>query len=151
MTIHESIKTDIASALRAKDTLRLTTLRSLLTSIVNELIAKKRKPNELLNDEETNIVLKHAANQRKESIRQFEIGGRDDLADIEKEELTIIETFLPKPLPHSEIERVVRMKIAELKITDSRKSGQLIGAVIKELKGNTSGEEVKEIVNKLLI
>lgn len=149
MTIHETIKDGIKEALKAKDEVRLRTLRSLVTAMTNEVVAKKRKPDEFLTDEEALAVLKRASNQRKDSIEQFESGGRNDLAEPEKAELAIIETFLPAQMSEEEIAKVVQAKIAELS-ADKSKAGMLTGAVMKELKGKADGNVVKKIIDSLL-
>jgi len=149
MAIHDSIKTSIPEALKAKDEVRLRTLRSLVTAMTNEVVAKKRKPDEFLTDEEAMAVLKRASNQRKDSIEQFEKAGRSELAAPEKEELAIIESLLPTQMSREEIEVVVKAKIAEMN-ADKSKAGQLTGAVMKELKGKADGGDVKSVVDSLL-
>ncbi len=149
MAIHDSIKASIPEALRAKDEVRLRTLRSLVTAMTNEVVAKKRKPDEFLTDEEAMAVLKRASNQRKDSIEQFEKAGRSELAAPEKEELAIIESLLPAQMSREEIEVVVKAKIAEMN-ADKSKAGQLTGAVMKELKGKADGGDVKSVVDSLL-
>ena len=71
MATHEMLKKSIPDALRARDEVRLRTLRSLITAMTNEVVAKKRKPDEFLTDEEAFTVVKRAVNQRKDSIEQF--------------------------------------------------------------------------------
>ncbi len=149
MTIHEGIKAGVPEALKAKDEVRLRTLRSLLTAMTNEVVAKKRKPNEFLTDEEALAVLKRASNQRKDSIQQFEAAGRGELAETEKAELAIIEALLPAQMSKEEIEAVVKAKIAEMG-ADKSKAGQLTGAVMKDLKGKADGGDVKAVVDALL-
>jgi uncharacterized protein len=148
--IHESIKSGIMEALRAKDQVTLRTYRSLATAMTNEVVAKKRKPDEFLTDEEALAVLKRASNQRKDSIQQFEAGGRPELAEPEKEELAVIEALLPELMSREQVEEVVKAKIAELGITDKSSAGKLTGNVMSELKGKADGGVVKEIVDSLL-
>lgn len=112
-------------------------------------LLKKRKPDEFLEDEDALAVLKRASNQRKDSIEQFEKGGRPELAAPEKEELAIIDTFLPAQMSEDEIETVVKAKIAELS-ADKSKAGVLTGAVMKELKGRADGALVKTVTDRLL-
>ncbi len=150
MTIHETLKAAIPDAMRAKDTVRLTTLRSLVTAMTNEVVAKKRKPNEFLTDEEALAVLKRATNQRKDSIEQFEKAGRGDLAETEKAELAIIESFLPAQMSREEIEKIAREKMAELGVSGKADAGRFMGAVMKELKGKADGNDVKAVVDSLL-
>ncbi len=150
MTIHEAVKAGIPDALRAKDEVRLRTLRSLVTAMTNEVVAKKRKPDEFLTDEEALAVVKRSANQRKDSIEQYEAAGRGDLAEPEKAELTILEAFLPAQMSKEEVEVAVKAKMAELGVTDKAKAGQLTGAVMKDLKGKADGGLVKEVVEGLL-
>ncbi|VAW32074.1 Transamidase GatB domain protein [hydrothermal vent metagenome] len=150
MTIHENLKKDIPNALRAKDTTRLTTLRSLVTAMTNEVISKKRKPNEFLKDEEALAVLKRSANQRKDSIEQFEKAGRLDLAETEKAELSIIESFLPAQMSREDIEKIARKKMTELNISGKADTGRFMGALMKELNGNADGADVKAVVDILL-
>lgn len=150
MTIHESIKAGIPNALRSKDLTRLTTLRSLLTAMTNEVIAKKRKPEEVLTDNEALVVLKRAANQRKDSIEQYEKGNRQELAKDEKEELTIIRSFLPPQLSRAEIRKVATEKISELGSSSEVEIGRLIGALMKEFNGKADGTDVKAVVEELL-
>ncbi len=134
-------------ALRAKDQVRLRTYRSLVTAMTNEVVAKKRKPDEFLSDDDALAVLKRAANQRKDSIQQFEAGGRPELAVPEKEELAVIEALLPEQLSREEIEAAVKAKIDELGVTDKSGTGKLTGAVMQELKGQADGSLVKEIID----
>ena len=150
MAIHESIKQAIPEALRAKDKVRLRTLRSLSSAMTNEVVAKKRKPDELLMDEEAVAVLKRASNQRKDSIEQFDTAGRTDLSATEKEELVIIESLLPTMMDREEIEKVAQAKMAELNVSSKQDTGKFIGAVMKELKGKADGGDVKAVVDSLL-
>lgn len=150
MTIHESIKAAIPGAMRAKDEVRLRTLRSLTTALTNEAVAKKLGPTALLPDEDALAVLKRASNQRKDSIEQFENGGRPELAESEKAELAVIEAYLPALMPAEEIEAAARAKMAELGITEKSKAGQLTGALMKDLKGRADGGVVKSVVDTLL-
>lgn len=150
MPIHQDLKSRIPDAMRAKDQVRLQTYRSLVTMMTNEVVAKKRKPDEFLTDDEALAVLKRAANQRKDSIEQYEKGGRPELAENEKAELAIIEEFLPAQLSREEIETVVKAKMLETGTTDKSGAGKLTGAVMQELKGQADGGVVKEVVDSLL-
>ena len=167
MLIHETLKKSIPDAMRAHDAVRLQTLRSLITMMTNEVVAKKRKPDEFLTDEEALAVIKRAANQRKDSIEQCEKGGRPELAVSEKAELVIIEAYLPAMMSREEIEAVVKAKMTELGVSseaDAAKTpegrspgaslealrGKLTGTLMKELKGKADGGDVKAVVDKLL-
>lgn len=148
--LHRQIKEEIKGALRERDELRLSVLRGLLASFTNEVIARGRKPDGMLSDEEAIAVIKRAVKQRKESIEQFNKGGRPELAQKEQQELEMLKVYLPEAMSPLEIEKVARAKKSELEITDKSKSGLLVGAVMKELKGNADGALVKKIVEGLL-
>ena len=150
MAIHESIKAGIMEAMRAKDQVKLRTYRSLTTAMTNEVVAKKRKPDEFLADDEALTVLKRAANQRKDSIQQYEAGGRPELAEPEKEELAVIEALLPAQMSREQVEEAVKTKMAELGVSDKSGAGKLTGAVMGQLKGQADGGMVKEVVDSLL-
>ncbi len=147
--IIEKIKAELMEAMKAKDSVKTLTLRGLIAGCTNELVAKGKKPNEEVTDDIAMPVLKRLANQRKDSIEQFTKGGRADLADVEKKELEIISSYLPAQASIEEIKKVAEAKKVEMGITDKAKSGQLMGAVIKELKGNADSGDVKTIVESL--
>jgi len=149
MTIHETLKKELPDAMRAKDEVKLRTLRALLTAFTNELVSMKEKPDGFLPDEKTLQVLKRASNQRKDSIEQFERGKRPDLARHEHEELAIIDAYLPETMGQEEILKVAKAKKEQLQIDDKAKMGMLMGAVMQELKGKADGNDVKEVVNSL--
>jgi len=149
MTLHQKIKKEMQEALKAKEELKLSVLRGLMSAFTNELVVKKRKPSEELGDEEVLTVISRGAKQRKDSIEQFRNGGRDDLAEKEEAELKIIEKYLPEMMGTEEIEKVARAKKEELGVTDKSKMGMLMGAVMSELKNKADGNQVKEIVESL--
>jgi len=140
----------MTAAMKARDQLRVDTLRGALAAFTNELVAKGRKPTEALSDDEAIAVLKRLAKQRKEAAEQYEKGGRAELAEKESSELKIIEEFLPQMASREEIERVARAKKSELDVVDSSGIGKLTGIVMKEMAGRADGQTVKEIVAALL-
>ena len=148
--IHTDIHEQIKEAMRAKDALRLSVLRGLLAAFTNEAVAKKRKPHELLSDEEALAVIKRAGNQRRDSIEQFSKGNRKDLADKETAELNLLEEYLPAQMSREDIEKVAKAKKEALGITDKKDMGRLMGAVMAELKGQADGGDVKAVVENLL-
>src|SRR3989338_7640596 len=93
--MQEKIQNEIKEAMRAKDQVRLTTLRGMLAAFTNELVAKGKKPNEVIEDQDALAVIRRLVKQRKDSIEQFEKGQRVDLADNERSELRVLEEFLP--------------------------------------------------------
>ncbi len=147
--LHEQIKNGIKDAMLAKDSLKLKTLRNMVAAFTNELIAKGRKPNEFLTDEEVLTVIARLAKQRKDSIAQFRDGHREDLVKEEEAELGILETYLPKMMDKAEVEQFARAKKEELSITDPTKKGMLMSAIMKDLKGKADGTVVKEAVDAL--
>lgn len=149
MSIHTELKNSIKGALKAKDEVRLRTVRSVVTACTNTLVATNRTPQEELSDEEVLAVIKKLAKQRKESIVQFEAAGREDLAVVEKEELAVLEAYLPTLMSREEILPVAEKIKAELKVEDKSKLGILVGAVMKELKGKADGADVKAVVEGL--
>ena len=150
MTIHQQIKEQIKEAMKAKDTVRLGVVRGLVASFTNELVAMKRMPTDELTDEEVLNVIRRAVKQRKDSIEQFTKGGRTDLADTEKAELSILETYLPAQMSQDDVMAIAKAKMAELGVTDASKKGLFMGALMKELKGKADGGIVKEVVDELL-
>lgn len=146
--LHTTLKENMKEALKAREETRLTTLRGILSAITNELVALKRKPDEILEDDGVQTVIKRAVKQRKDSIAQFEQGGRDDLAQQEKAELAILETYLPAQVSREEIAAVVAKVLSENQDIDPSKAGIIVGAVMKELQGNADGALVKEIVTE---
>ncbi len=149
MTLHQQIKEEIKKAMLAKDANKLRTVRSISAAFTNELVAKRRKPDEILSDEDAIAVIKRQAKQRKDSIEQFKAGGRNDLVEVEEKELAIIETFLPAQMSREDIQKIAEAKKTELGISDKTKFGQLMGAVTKEIKGQADGNLVKEVVESL--
>jgi uncharacterized protein YqeY len=144
--LHQSIKDSLKDAMKAKEAVRLRTIRHMLTAFTNELVAKGKTPQDWLDDETTLAVIKRLAKQRKESITQYEAADRPELAVPEKEELEVLETYLPQMMSQEEIKPVVEAKKAELSIEDKSKMGMLVGAVMKELAGRADGGDVKAVV-----
>ncbi len=149
MSLHTDIKSELKEAMKAKDAPKLRTVRSMLTAFTNELVATGKTPQDELDDDAVLSVIKRLAKQRKESILQYEDAGRDDLSGPEKEELVILETYLPQLMSTEEIKPIVEAKIAEMG-ADKSKMGMVIGAVMKDLQGKADGGDVKEVVQELL-
>ena len=147
--LHEQIKNNIKEAMLAKNTVLLETLRSMVASFTNELISKNRKPNEFLSDEEVIAVITRLSKQRKDSIEQYTKGNRGDLVKEEEAQLAILETYLPKLMEKSEIEKIAKDKKEELGINEVAKKGMLMQALMKDLKGKADGGVVKEVVDSL--
>lgn len=147
--LHEQIKEKIKEAMKAKDTVALNVYRGLVTAFTNELVATGKTPQEMLSDEGALAVITRTAKQRKDAIEQFEKGGRQDLADEDRAQLAILETYLPKMMDKSEVENIARAKKDELGITDGSKKGMLMSALMRDLKGKADGNIVKEVVDGL--
>lgn len=145
--LHEQIKDKIKEAMMAKDSMRLETYRNMLSSFTNELVSKGKKPNEMLADEEAIAVITRLSKQRKDSMEQFKKGNREDLVAKEQAELSILETYLPKLMDKSEVEKIAKAKKDELGVTDPAKKGMLMSALMKDLKGKADGTVVKEVVD----
>ena len=147
--LHEQIKNKIKEAMLAKDENALNTYRGMVSAFTNELVAKNRKPTEMLSDEEAISVITRLSKQRKDSIEQFKKGNRDDLVQKEQAELAILENYLPKLMAKEEVEKIARAKKEELGISDASKKGMLMAALMKDLKGKADGGVVKEAVDSL--
>lgn len=145
----QKVRANMIAAMKAKDPLRVQTLRGALAAFTNELVAKGKKPTEELDDAGAVAVLKRLSKQRKEAAEVYEKGGRAELAEKESSELRIIEEYLPQSASREDVERVARAKKEALGVTDASGSGKLMGAVMKELGGNADGAIVKEVVASL--
>lgn len=150
MSLHTQIKGEIKEAMKAKDQVKLAVVKGLVAGFVNELVNLRRPPDGELTDEEALNVIRRAVKQRKDSIEQFTSGGRPELADSEKAELAVLETYLPAMMPEDEVRKFAEAKISELGITDKSKAGQLMGMLMRDLKGKADGDVVKAVVDSLL-
>lgn len=150
MSLHQEIKEKVKTAMKEKKEVELSVYRGLVSAFTNELVATGKTPQDELPDEEALNVIRRAVKQRKDSIDQFTKGGRPELAEGEKAELNVLEAFLPAQMPREEVKKVAEAKIAEMGITDKSKAGQLMGAIMKDLKGKADGDVVKSVVDEIL-
>ncbi len=148
MELHTQIKEALKISMKAKDAVTLRTVRSMLTAFTNELVATGSTPQGTLSDEGVLAVIRRLAKQRKESITQYEAAGRTDLSEPEKEELTVLESYLPQMMTREEILPLVMVKKTELAIVDKSKMGLLIGSLMKDLQGKADGADVKAVVEE---
>ena len=134
MTILERVDADLKDAMRAKDALKLGVLRMLKSALKYSAIEKADAAAQL-GDVEAVQVIRKQVKQRQDSIESFEKGGRPELAAKEKEELTILNAYLPQSLSVDELAKMVRETIAEVGATSKAQ----MGAVMKELQAKVAG------------
>ncbi len=149
MSLHTSLRDSLKEAMKAKDAAKLRTVRSIMTAVTNELVATGQTPQSELNDEGVLAVIKRLAKQRKESILQYDAAGRTDLSEPEKEELVVLEAYLPTLMSQEAIRPLAEAKMAELGITEKAKMGMLVGALMRDLAGQSDGGDVKAVVESL--
>ena len=149
MALQEEIRNSLKDAMKAHDAAKLRTVRSILTAFTNELVATGKTPQDTIDDTSGLNVIKRLAKQRKDSIEQYEAAGRTDLSEPEKEELVVLESYLPTLMSRDAILPIAEAKKAELGVDDKSKMGMLVGAVMKELAGKADGGDVKAVVESL--
>lgn len=152
--LHQTIKNQIKDALRSKDTIKLETLRGLNALFMNEmLVSNLPTGTEFLADDKVLALIKRSVKQRRDSIEQFTKGGREDLAAKEKEELAILESYLPQMMSRQEIKIVASARFEKMKSDgnfDPKAGGKITGMIMKELAGKADGADVKAVVDELL-
>jgi uncharacterized protein YqeY len=141
------LKEELKNAMRAKDAVKLTVIRGIMTMVTNFLVQEERGPDGTVTEEEMLAIISRAAKQRKDSIQQFEAGGRPELAEGEKAELAVLETMLPAQMSRDEIVAAATAKAAEMGVTDKTKANMLMGSLMKDLKGKADGTVVKEVID----
>ncbi len=149
MNLKEQITSDLKTAMKAGDAVRRDTLRLIDSAIKNVEIEKNKREVGLM-EEEILEVIARAVKQRQDSIRQFEAGGRSDLAEKEKIELEIIMPYLPAQLSPAEIETVVAEILATSENPTLADLGKIMGQAMAQLKGKADGNVVREIVKSQL-
>jgi hypothetical protein len=150
MSLKDQIGEDIKSAMKAKDKIRLETVRSIKKVLLEKEIELRGKGKDTLTSEDEIETLVQQAKQRRDSIEQYLQAGRKDLADKEKTELDIIETYLPAQISDTELEEIIANIITKLGATTAKDLGKVMGVAIKELKGKADGKKIQELVKSKL-
>jgi uncharacterized protein YqeY len=146
MTISEKVKKQIIDAMKAKDELRVSTLKLLSAALHNEYIEKQK---ELSEDQEMAVVAKEAK-KRKDAIEAYESAGAKDKADKEKKELEILQEYLPEELTDDELQRIVDEVIKATGASSMQDMGKVMGAVVGKCKGRADGKRISELVRSKL-
>jgi hypothetical protein len=149
MTISAQLSEDLKTAMKAKDTLTLTTLRALKSAMKNAAIEKGGADAELDENETVNIIRKQLK-QRVDSITQFESAGRDELAQKEKDEMVVLEKYLPAGLSSEEIAKIVEAAIAETAASTRADMGKVMKIVQEQVAGRADGKTLSQEVMKHL-
>ena len=147
MALKQQITDDIKTAMKAREEIRLATLRMLQSAVKYREI--ELRPGEI-NDEEINSIIKKLIKQRKDSFEQFTAGNRPELAERESKEIEVLLTYLPAQLDEKQIEAVVVKTIADLGAKSPKEMGAVMKEVLVRLSGAADGKLVSQIVkNKL--
>src|SRR5215510_13429203 len=149
MTLQERVDSDLKEAMRARDTTKLGVLRMLKSALKYAVIAKSGTEAEL-SDAEASQVIRKQVKQRQDSIESFEKGGRVELASKEKEELSILNAYLPQAMTGDELARAVRETIAEVGATSKAQMGAVMKALQAKVAGRADGKTLSAQVQKQL-
>jgi len=147
MNLTEQINIDLKTAMKSGDSIKLNTIRSIRAQIIE---LSKRGIDASITPEEELTILLAGAKKRREAIEMYEKAGRNDLADQEKRELEIINTYLPNQMTREEAEITVKRIIGEVGASSLKDFGNVMPPIMKELKGKIDGKVVQELVKQLL-
>jgi uncharacterized protein YqeY len=149
--LQQTVKTDMVTAMKAHEALKVETLRGLMAAFTNELVATKKKPDEAVPDEMAIAVIRREVKKRKEAADAFRGGNRPELAEKEENERVILEAYLPALMSREDIKKIAEKKKAELGVTDKKEMGKFMGTLMKELAGKADGADVKAVVDELFV
>lgn len=147
MALTEQIISDLTASMKAQDAARTSTLRMVKAAMMNRKIEKGAE----LDDDDMLKLLRSLVKQRRDSVEQYEKAGRTDLAEKEKAEIVVIESYLPRPATEEEIQSAVAAAIAETGATSMKDMGKVMKAAQTALAGkNADGKVVSEMVKAKL-
>jgi uncharacterized protein YqeY len=147
MALTEKINEDLKAAMKSGDSVKLNTIRSIRTRIIE---LSKRGTGSAITPEDEMTILLSEAKKRKEAIEMYQKGGRIDLSDQEQRELEIINEYLPKQMSREEAVDIVKKIIIEVGAVSAKDFGKVMTAAMKELKGKIDGKVVQEVVKQQL-
>jgi len=147
MSLHARLSQELRTAMLAKAADRLSTLRLLKSALGYAQL--ERKTDEL-SDADFVAVVQKEVKKRRDAIEQYEKGGRPELADKEKKEIPVLESFLPQPLSPGELEQLVKATIQELGASSKKEMGPVIRAVQAKAAGRADGKTISTVVGKML-
>ncbi|MFA6599409.1 MAG: GatB/YqeY domain-containing protein [Candidatus Omnitrophota bacterium] len=147
MLNEQKLSEDIKEAMKSKDVDRLSTLRLVKAAITSYQIERKQ---EALEEADILQILQKQAKQRRESIESFEKAGRTELADKEKRELSILESYLPEQLSPEKLQSILEEAIRQCGATSRKDAGKVMKEVMPKVKGKADGKAVNELLAKLL-
>lgn len=150
MSLKDRISEDIKAAMKAKDKVRLETVRSVKKVILEKESALRAQGQESLTESQELEVLAQLAKQRRDSIEQYRQAGRDELAEQESQELAILEEYLPKQLSDEEVNAVLDEVIASVGATSAKDMGKVMGPAMQKLKGRADGQKIQAMVKAKL-
>ena len=147
MSLLERLNNDMKQAMKNKEKDKLSVIRMVKSALQNEAI--KLGKSQLSEDEEL-TVLSRELKQRKDSLQEFEKAGRTDLVDKVKEEITVLELYMPKQLSEEELVQTVKETIAEVGASSKADMGKVMGAIMPKVKGKADGSLVNKLVQQHL-
>jgi len=146
MSLMDQLNNDLKESMKSGDKFRTEVLRGLKSAIKYAEI----EAHGAMSDQDVEAVIAKQAKQRRDSIEEFQKGGREDLVKQESAELVILETYLPEQMSKDEIRATVEAAIAELGVTDMKGMGQVMKRVMADLQGQADGKVVNQIVRECL-
>ncbi|HMB91588.1 MAG TPA: GatB/YqeY domain-containing protein [Rhodothermales bacterium] len=149
--LKDKLNEELKAAMRAKDAVRLRTIRALRAALLEKEIEERTGGEATLNEEQEMAVIQKQAKQRRDAMAQYEEAGREDLAAKEREELEIIDTYLPEQLDDDAIRKVLHEVIAATGATSPQDMGKVMGAAMKRLRGRADGRRINELVRSILV
>jgi len=148
--LKEQLQADLKEAMKARDEVRLRTVRSLRAAVMSREIELRSGGTGDIPESEALAVIQKQAKQRRDSIEQFDAAGREDLKAVEVAELAVIETYLPEQLSEADVRKVVEHIVGETGATSMKDMGKVMGPSMAKLKGQADGKLVQEVVKKVL-
>jgi uncharacterized protein YqeY len=146
MSLLQKIDDDLKTAMKASDTVKVSVLRMAKAALKNKEIDKK----DALSEDDIRSVFSSLSKRSKESIEQFAKGGREDLADKERQELSVLQTYLPQELTQEELDRIIAEAIRESSAESLKDIGNVMRLVMPRVRGAADGKVVNQRVRALL-
>ena len=146
MSLKEQLLSDMKEAMKSKDSVKLGTVRSVISAVKNQEIDSKKE----LNDEENLILVSREVKKRKEAAALYEKGARPELKDKEIQEMEILKTYLPEQVSEEDLRKRIQEVITETGAQGMKDFGKIMKTLVPEFKGKADNAQIKELANEYL-